>query len=304
MTLSLSRSLLLCSILASVSSVAYADPWSFAASLSGTGGDYRDSLARDHMWEAGVRFSGTYLDVGDVAVADTHTYVAMKGGTHASSQDASLLSGDWHLQPAGMQGVLTLRLDAYHIHSNDTNQTIDRVTAFAPQLSYLSHDKDWYFDLGYAHSHYTSDLNVQEWTPTFGFAFNQQYDWMQFRGYRILNLNPTLSSGVSHTSALDAKWTHFFGAQSNHFMPTSFTLGALIGKRVYAVDMDSQTVFNLPDIQEGGLNVTLAWQLAKNTKFLLFVGNAQFKAISTTNTANYTNYYGLNVGYANISVTW
>ena len=71
----------------------------------------------------------------------------------------------------------------------------------APQISYTGLDEKFYLDLGYARSSYgeadalVGDLELDQFTPTLGFGFNESSDWLQFRGYLINVSNPSRAQG-------------------------------------------------------------------------------------------------------------
>lgn len=283
--------------IASISHNAYADSWYFNAAASVTGGSYKNSILRDKLSEGGLTISGDYLDQGGVTAGYGKTRIDMKNGITATDQENLLLSGRMHFRPDALPGRLTVRLDGHRVNNNDVSGDTDRVFVVAPQVGWLSHGENLYVDLGYASSHYQNQLSVHQYTPTIGFGFNAGADWIQLRSYRISGLNPARASGKSSTSALDAKWTHFFTPQSA-LAPASLTLGVAAGERIYAVDMDAQSVANLADLNRGAASLGLAWNITKSAKLFVLAGQSRFRNVALVND------YKLNVGYANLSIGW
>jgi hypothetical protein len=170
------------------------------------------------------------------------------------------------------------------------------VSAIAPRLSYLGFDKKYYLDLGYARSRYgdsnigNGSLTVQQWTPTLGLGLDS--DWLQLRAYDIRFSNALRAQGKSATDALEAKWIHYF-QMSRGLMPEQVQLGVLLGKRIYALDSDSASLYNLADMQQGGASIGAQWKLAAQTRLLFQGGHDRYQDVSKVSyTGNYL-YLGL-----------
>ena len=283
--------------MASLAPLAQAQAWTLNAQASATTGAYKDSLLRDKLTESGVTVSGEYLDKGGLVLGYGTTRVSMKNGAAAIDQSNLLLSGHLNFQPDETSGRWTARLDNYRINNNNTTGDTDAVRVVATQLSWLAKDKSWYADLGLARSRYQNDLTVNQFTPTLGFGMNDGADWLQLRAYQISGLNPVRAAGKNNTSALEAKWTHYF-APGAAWMPRFASLGVMGGERIYAVDMDAQSVANLADISTGSATLGLGWTLTKNSRMFVLLGQSRFRNV------NLANDYKLNVGYVNFSIDW
>jgi hypothetical protein len=281
----------------SMSHQAHAAPWYFNAAADVTEGSYKDSILRDKLSESGITISGDYLDQGGVTTKYSKTRVSMKNSATATDQKTLLLSGRLHFRPDAFPGRLTVRLDGYRITNNDVTADTDRVAVVAPQVGWLSKGENLYVDLGYASSRYQNQLSVRQYTPTIGFGFNTGADWIQLRSYQIRGLNPDRAAGKSSTSGLDMKWTHFFTSQSA-LVPTSLTLGVATGERIYAVDMDAQSIANLADLNKGAATLGLGWNITKSAKLFVLAGQSRFRNVALSND------YKLNVGYASLSLDW
>lgn len=289
--------LLLGSALLPLPSLAQADTWFFHATPSATTGSYQDSLLRDTVTETGLRLSADYLDQGGLTTGFSKTWIGMQDAGTDIEQNNLLLSGRWNVWPDSLPGRVSLRLDGHHITNNDLTGDTDDVSVLAPQISWLSSDETLYADLGYAWSDYQNQLEVHQFTPTLGYGFNAGADWIQVRGYLINGLNPARAAGNTSTQALDTSWTHYFAAQSR-LVPASLSLGLGLGERIYAVDMNAQSVANLADINQGSATLGLTWNLARNTQLTLLGGQSRF------HNAALNNDYSLNLGYASLSMRW
>ena len=220
-------------------------------------------------------------------------------------QNGGYLSGRLNFTPDLLPGRLTVRADV-HIADNDdiTNET-DKVRVFAPQVSFLSFDKTKYLDLGYAHSSYgdsnigNGSLSVSQWTPTVGFGFNQGADWLQVRLYAVRISNERRSLNDSSTEAVEAKWTHYFLAPTG-LIPEHVQLGALVGKRIYAVDGDTAALYNLADMQRGGVLAGAQWKIASNFHLLLNGGYDRYE----TQVTGVSNKYNGEYIYTGVIAKW
>ncbi|WP_295389699.1 hypothetical protein [uncultured Thiodictyon sp.] len=130
------------------------------------------------MINAGISFDAEYQDRGGLAGGSTYTRLNYKGGIAALDQAAEFVSGRLNFTPDLLPGRVTLRLDGHQINNNDATNESDDVQVVAPQVSFLSHGKRVYLDLGYAYSAYgqsrigNGSLRVEQWTPTLGLGFN------------------------------------------------------------------------------------------------------------------------------------
>jgi hypothetical protein len=279
-------------VIAAFAQQAAADTWTLRATPSLMQGSYSGSQTRNKISDTGITLATDYLEQGGVTVGYSNTRVDMKNAP-TTNQNNVLASGRMNFWPDSLGGRLTARLDAHNITGN-----INALTAFAPQVSWLSTNNMLYADIGYANSRYKNNgLRINQFTPTVGFGFNEGSDWLQLRSYLIRGLTPALAANKSSTTSLDANWTHFL-APGNALKPASVTLGISTGEKIYAVDMDAQSVANLADLGKGSANLAAAWNINKNTKFFALLGQSRYTDVALNNN------YKLNVLYGNLSVSW
>ena len=151
--------------------------------------------------------------------------------------------------------------------------------------------------MGYAYSTYANNLKVHQWTPTLGFALNNAADWVQLRGYLIQPNHAARAQNKNSTTALDAKWMHWF-APATIMVPEKVIIGGLIGERIYAVDHDATTVYNLSDVQRGSVSLGVQWATVEHTSLMLMLGNERYLNNLTGN--RYNNRFA----HLNISTRW
>lgn len=274
---------------------AQAGDWYLNTAANTTLGVYRGSQTRDTLQDAGVRISADYLEQGGLSLGLNRTRIVMTTGN--TNQQSSMLSGRMHFWPDWLSGKVITRIDVHRITNDDPTGDTSGVSVVAPQLGWLSGDASLYLDLGYANSKYVTGLNPGQFTPGIGFAFNDAADWLQLRAYLINGLDPQLTDNLQRTTALDASWTHYTRVKSG-WAPASFTLKVSGGKRVYAVDMDAQSVANLGDIQTGGASLGMNWKLTHDTALTMLVSQSRYRNVGLNND------YKLNVGYAGLSIDW
>ncbi len=296
--LSKSKILLLSIGISAMSQLAYAaEPWVVNASTSVTRGAYSGSVLREALTETGIMVAAESPDVGGVTVGYGKTWVQMKNTAPTTNQNNLLLAGRVHIHPEVFSGRLTTRIDVHRITNNDATGNTDNVKVLAPQVSWLSSNGSAYADMGFSRSNYENQLTVNQYTPTLGFGFNERAEWVQLRGYLIRGLNPSRAAGKSNTSAVNAKWTHFF-ASTSRMAPSSLTASITMGEQIYAVDMDAQSVSNLGDVNKGAASLGLTWNVAKSSTLMFLLGQSKFRNVALLND------YSLNVGYLNFSTSW
>lgn len=256
------------------------DAWQLNASATAMAGHYVDSQTMNHQRGLGIRLTGEKNQAWGFTAGLLSTRIDMAPITQVSTQnqDNWLLSGFAHAPSTKLPGRWTFQIDAHQVN-NDAAQSISSdVRILAPQVTWLSQSMPFKVDLSYASSHYKNTPDdIQQVSTAFAYGFNQAQDWVQVRSYAISKLDPLTALGQSSTRAFDYKLTHLLRS-SNPMVPTSVTLGLERGKRIYIVDMSSQTVYNLPMLNEGGENITASWKLSPKTNLNLHLSKTRYYA--------------------------
>ena len=273
------------------------DTWKVNTAVQGTYLGYANSQFRDSLHEEGAVVSADYLDEGGITASYTHSEINFKNNIARIDQNAYFLSGRKHFYFDSVPGKITLRADGYVIDNNDSTNDTDNVRAFATQASFISHDKQYYTDFGYARSSYRNNLRVDQYTPTVGVALFDSAGWLQLRGYFIETSNPDRAQGLSSTQAAEIKYTHWLTPDS-YLKPSNLQIGGLVGRRFYAVDLDAGSVANLADVQTGGITTGVEWKLGDHAKLLLLGGQNFYK--NRTIGDSYSGAFG----YLNVSTIW
>lgn len=286
------------------------DEWEMTATAQAVVGSYSGSDLRDSFFAAGFFFGGDYLEKGGFAVGYNHTEVDGKGASPGDfdtlKEDTFYLSGKILSYPDSLPGKLTWRLDAYFIQNEAEGKGLagqgDADIGVAnPVISYINHDKTRAFDLGYAYSNYDYDgldgYQAHQLTPTMGFAFGGQSNWVQLRGYFIHLSDDDVNDGNNDTVALEVKWTHWFGPDA-FLRLHSAGLNVLVGERFLAVDADTAVVFTLADEQQGSIALNGVWKPGEQTSLMLQAGYDQYE-----NRALNNDYDGSYI-YLNLSQQW
>lgn len=280
-----------------------ADAWDMRATGQAVVGSYGGSNLRDSLYAAGFLLRGDYLEQGGFTLGYSYTEVDGKapdpGDFDTLEENTFYLSGRLHSYPDSLPGKLTWRLDAYGIKDEASikgsngqgqgqNQTVPADSQWGdadigvvnPIVGFLSHQKSYGFDLGYAYSDYdydsSKDYQVHQITPTFGFAAGGSSNWIQLRGYYIHLSDDDLNDGNSDTTALEAKWTHWFGPGAILGLHSA-GLSALVGERFLAVDPDAAVVYTLADEQQGTIAVNGIWKLGDRTSLMLQIGYEEYE---------------------------
>lgn len=290
--------MLLCCATVLVNPLASAnETWNIKAAAQGTYLGYSNSQYRDSLHEEGAVISADYLDEGGITAGYTHSEINFKNNLPRIDQNAYFLSARKHFYFDAIPGKITLRADGHFLDNTDVTNDTDNVNAWATQASFLSYDKKYYVDFGYARSHYPNNLHVDQYTPTLGLGLFDGDGWLQLRGYLIETSNPDRAQGLSSTQAAEIKYTHWL-TPASYFKPSNLQIGGLAGRRVYAVDMDAGSVANLADVQTGSVTAGAEWKLGDHGKLLLLGGQNFYK-----NRTLGDSYQGA-FGYLNASVAW
>ena len=253
-----------------------AAPWDVSLSPSYTSVAYQGSQQRERFSETSLRLNAEHESDGGLLLGLASASTNLTGRSEPRLQTAAMVSGHYNLRPGTGANLLTLRADGHAIKNNDLNDTTGNVNAFALQGAWWNAERTLYLDLGAASSRYQNALEVTQYTPTIGMYFNQGADWLQLRGYLIGNIPPSLTGGKTSVGSAELKWTHSFRAHGS-LLPSSISVGLMGGERIYAVDMDAQSVANLPDVQKGGITLGANWNLTKRSGLFVFLGSSRYR---------------------------
>lgn len=230
-------------------------------------GNYTDSLTMNSQKGTGIRLTGAFKEQWGLTAGLQTTRINMAPITQTSTQnqDNWLISAHIHAPSTTWPGRWTFQVDTHRIHNDAQVGDSDGVRVIAPQVSWLSYAHPLKLDLSYARSTYKGSANTNQISSGIGLGFNQNQNWIQARFITISNLNPVHSLGQTATHGTDFKLTQFLGTHAG-WTPTSITLGLERGKKFHAVDMVTQTVYNLPMLNEGGENITASWKVNSRTE--------------------------------------
>ncbi len=277
--------------------------WQINSALTAMSGHYDDSQTMNNQRGLGVKVSGEKDQKWGLTAGLQSTRIDMNPfmPKPTQNQDNKLLSGFIHAPSVALPGRWTLQLDAHRV-TNDAPQSINSdVKAIAPQITWLSYSRPLKIDFSYANSSYQNTAAIQQFSASIAYGLNQAKDWLQVRSYVINNLEPASALGQSSTRAFDLKWTHMFDSHLK-LAPHSLTLGIERGERIYVVDMPTQTVYNLPMLNEGGENIAATWKLSPTTD--LHVQYSQTRYFSNVPTAPSAHHFTLGTLSAQIATAW
>lgn len=246
------------------------DDWRFNAEVNTMTGDYTHSQVMKKQHGLGVRLSGELQNSWGFSAGVQSTHIDMQPLVPQSTQSQNnwLVSAHHYVTSPTLVGRWQLQLDLHRVFNDAITGNSDGVTAVVPQISWASLERPIKLDLSYANSYYNNTPVVHQISPSVGFGFNDNKSWLQARGYLIHNLDPALSMGLSSGRASDVRLTQLFQSASP-WVPQSITLGLERGRRIYFVDMTTQTVHNLPMRNDGGESISARWKLSHKTQFTL-----------------------------------
>ena len=262
--------------------------WYMSATLNGMAGSYSGSEERDNLYSGSFWLNADYLDTFSMAFAYTGFNINFKdtgNGPFSLKQDGYAGRLQIHSFSDSLRGRMTYQLVMHGISNNDPTGATDNVTVIAPKIAYTNYSKTLYLDLEYAWSDYANNngLTMQQLTPTFGFGFNDGFDFIRLRGYFISSSDSQLTQGKDAYSAASVRWTHWFGPGGFIGMD-NFFVDVLGGQRIYAVDNDVFSVYNLADVQQSSALLGLSWRPSEDIDITAVGGveNYENRLISNT----------------------
>ncbi len=279
-----------------------ADAWNIDGDYHYTQSAYSDNTLKEKSTGQGFNLNASYLEQFEFALSAEKKQIHYRDGFADIGQNEFSLSGNYHSYPDFLAGRLTLTADAMSIRNDDNVGITDELAVLAPSLSYLTFDKKYYVDIGYAHSDYPSDLQVQQWTNTYGMAFSQGYDWLQGKFYFIApdsSAENALLPEVQYanTEAVEFLWRHWT-KEDNLLHINNFFVTALIGERIFAVDTVAHSAFNLTDVQTSAYKLSAEWLFENSLKLTFLTGVAEFE--TAVDQSDYTEKFI----YLNLNKQW
>lgn len=304
-----------------ITNVNAADSWTYGATPQLLLGTYSDSEQRDGFWGYGVMLSADYLDTSQLRFAYNTQTILGKPGYPDIDENSLYLSGQYVRFSDFLGGKVGLRADGYAIddQSNISSGSggtsmgkmqpgskpssaalTDKAKAGYLQLNFFNFANTFYGDLGYARTQYNYQNNdpanslaiqentVYQYTATFGLAFNNQYDWLQSRGYFIRLEHGDNTGGVTKSDALELKWLHWFKPGSLLRTHSAITK-VVFGKRLFPVDPDARITYSIADLQTGLVSAGLDWKVGEKGNFLVLVAYERYEDLSLAD--KYTSRY-------------
>ena len=297
--------------------------WQLGANFSAGLSSYQDSDTRKDLFTSGVKVKANYLDSAGVTAGYTYGRLSAESNQPDITENLFFVSALGHYHLDSLDGKLIFRADYYSIDDTVTiettttvtgggmggggTQTIitetdfsDTVKVTLPQLGFLNFRKTFYADIGYAFSSYEfedttiQDVEVDQWTPTIGFSWNEKYDWLQSRFYLIRLSDGANTAGVTSNEAVELKWTRWLKPPGK-FNIDSFTFSLLLGERVFAVDPDTNAVYSFAHQQTGLASLGVSWKLSDELNVMTYIGHVRYTDLVLQNdyTSNdfYINFY-------------
>ncbi len=264
-TRTLSMPLILAVSMTTGATVQAGEAWYTSVSASILPATYSDSDQRNSLLSTSLQLNTDYLDTINISLFYNRTSIDFKKIAAVDYDiDQTAYAGRFQYQifsdPLG--GSIATGLTLHRLTNNDATRLSDDVSVVAPRISYLNYKKTLALGLEYTQSDYPNNggLKITQWVPSFGFSLNEGADWLSFRPFLIRSSDKSRSQNESSLSSITMQWMHWT-------VPASFLsikkvyADIMIGKRVYAVDNNSFSVYNLSDLQLGSASIGTGWKM-------------------------------------------
>lgn len=271
--------------------------WDTKSTVQGYLQTYSGSDERQSTYNGAVYISADYLEFANISAGYNYTFVDFDGNAELG-EHLFYVSGRHGFYLDALAGKLTTRIDVYlgqdtlsyqvgsapshrghRLVSTGGSSTVEDntdITIYQPQVTYINYAKTFYADIGYAHSEYDNDttIKVDQITPTVGFGWNDNYDWLQIRGYFITVDNAETAYDDDQFDSVETTYTHWFADKGGAQLEL-IRFSLLAGERVLAVDPDAAVVYSTADKQTGAVTASIQWKLSQNSKILALMSYGQ-----------------------------
>lgn len=267
--------------------------WQLTGSANISFSGYQNSQRADSQSEFSAFVDGQYLDGLGIGAG----YISQDRNLSASSSLVNniIYLGAWKtFYTDVIPGKLTMLIDSYTVNgdgsvvqgtgkgsSATTQVDTDDFDAINPTLVYTSASKSLSFELSYARSRLFSDtagqpdVIVKQWAPALALYINDRYDRLYLKHYSIDLSNDSRAVGVTSTTAVELKWTHWYQAGGTGLR--DMTIAVLTGQRLYGIDHETRRVDSFPEILTGRATVGATWGLSERNAFYAYVGLERYK---------------------------
>lgn len=260
-------------------------------------------------------FLGTkWLDRYGVTVGTTYYDIDYRKQSSSGTEQQHFLSAFHSFNRDGIAGTFTGHIELYQteqrsktrisVGGGNFSSVVDerRSNTFALGMHYLPYSRKFLGSVEYARSAHDPEvsgedkLTVEQFSPAFGFGYNELYDWIQTRLiYAEYSDDPSLD-GLDQTLAAQLFWSHWFKPQDN--LPDSITAGIQAGETLLSIDSASGSINTLPDIMTGSLSLSATWKFDENSKGYLQAGKQRYETVNGAE-----QYTGRSI-YMNMSYQW
>jgi len=264
-----------------VTSVNADERWYIDATLNGMAGSYSDSSLKDNFYSGSAWLNVDYIDIYSFAIAYNHLNINAKDavpGAFGVTQDTVAGRLQYYFYNDTFGGKITAQLVAYEISNDLLPAQAGGAQIISPKLVYTNYAKDLSLDFEYVWSDYSdnSDLIVEQFASSIGFGFNKNSDWVELKAYLIQSDNKILTQGEESLSAAAIKWKHWF-SPSTFLGLDNLSIDVLAGERIFAVDNETFTVYNLEDVQQGSVLLGLGWRVGEDFDVTAIAGLEKYK---------------------------
>lgn len=248
--------------------------WQIKSEINIAQGSYHNSQALDHQNSRGARLSFDHGGSGGtLGFQGTRIDLLSSLNQPQQTQENWLASVYTSYPTTNLAGQITFRVDSHHLHSSAQDQANAHIVA--PQVSWSSLNLPLALEISTAHSNYPAMPTIKQYGIAARYGFNEQQDWLEIREYRIQDLDANQVFGRLSTLSHEIRLTHLFIPQSK-WQPKRITVGMEKGEKVFFVDMQSQTVYNMRMLNNGGHSVTSNWQVNTKIDFTLQVNKNKY----------------------------
>jgi hypothetical protein len=223
---------------------------------------YGPGSDRERLQEAGAFLDVDFRQSGGFKLQGASGTILQRDGT-TSKEQTGFVSMRFYGGGQKGEGKLLMQVDAFGERYQPQVAREVKTHGFGFHLGYLSdidpEKADHFFDAAYYSTQYDSGLRVGQFTPTFGFGFSENREWIQLAADLITLQDPAYPDWSDHEVAFRLSWSHYL-QPGWAIKPKSFILAAQVGRRAYAVDPDLGLLLTIPQAQGPGGSLGLTWK--------------------------------------------
>jgi len=269
---------------------AYAESsqWTTTMSVDSLMGSYSDKTLKQDLMAFGITTSIQYLDSHRFSFGYNSTSIQYDPDIVAESnlsQSTLQFDATTAIYSDLLNGKLSPSFQYQRIGGDLSDPLLGDMSTFGVIVRYINFRQTLYLDAHFSNSSYDTDISVTQQDIAIGRRFFGPSHWIQLRLYSIGS--SSLSEANNSVDFLYKYWLTTYSLMAPH----SVHIAVLLGDRQFAVDPDSQSVWNLNEKHTQYIRTGADWLIMGKLTFTTLFSLSSYEPTDGTDSYNNIGLY-------------